>query len=82
MVYPPARTAALFTRRNVQKRHANAASIICGHNQPSSGDPTPSSEGKALARLVEAGKLSGISVLDHVVIGDGRYYSFADEGIL
>ncbi len=62
----------------------NAASIICGHNHPSSGDPTPSQEDKALtARLVEAGKLLGISVLDHVVIGaEGRYFSFGDEGLL
>ena len=62
----------------------NAASIICGHNHPSSGDPTPSQEDKALtAKLVEAGKLLRISVLDHVIIGEEeRYISFADEGLL
>src|SRR5437899_11123120 len=50
---------------------ANCASIILGHNHPSS-DPTPSKEDRALtARLVEAGKLLGISVIDHVIIGDG-----------
>jgi DNA repair protein RadC len=50
---------------------ANCASIIIGHNHPS-GDPQPSREDRTLtARLVEAGKLLGISVLDHVIIGDG-----------
>ncbi len=61
---------------------ANAAAIICGHNHPS-GDPTPSPEDKVMTRrLVEAGKLLGIQVLDHVIIGDDRFYSFADDGML
>jgi DNA repair protein RadC len=63
---------------------SNAASIVCGHNHPS-GDCQPSREDRALTtRLVEAGKLLGISVLDHVIIGDGTsaYFSFADEGLL
>ncbi len=63
---------------------SNAAAVIFGHNHPS-GDPTPSAEDKALtSRLVEAGEILGIQVLDHVVIGDGtsRHFSFADEGLL
>src|SRR5215471_3641381 len=63
---------------------SNAASIVCGHNHPS-GDCQPSREDRALTqKLVEAGKLLGISVLDHVIIGDGTsaYFSFADEGLL
>ena len=61
---------------------ANAAAIICGHNHPS-GDCQPSKEDRAItARLVEGGKLLGISVLDHVIVGDGKYFSFADEGLL
>jgi len=62
---------------------ANAAAIICGHNHPS-GDCQPSKEDRAItARLVEGGKLLGISVLDHVIIGDeNKYFSFADEGLL
>src|SRR5215467_94599 len=63
---------------------SNAASIICGHNHPS-GDCQPSREDRALTqRLVEAGKLLGISVLDHIIIGDGTsaYFSFADENLL
>ncbi len=63
---------------------SNAAALICGHNHPS-GDPQPSPEDRALTeRLVEAGKLLGIEILDHVIVGDGTtdYYSFADQGRL
>ena len=62
---------------------SNAASLICGHNHPS-GDCQPSREDRALTtRLVEAGKLLGIAVLDHIIIGgEGQYFSFADEGLL
>ena len=63
---------------------ANAAAILCGHNHPS-GDPEPSREDRVLTqRLVEAGKLLGIDVLDHIVLGDGNtaYFSFADQGLL
>jgi DNA repair protein RadC len=59
----------------------SAAAIILVHNHPS-GDPTPSAEDVAItARLRQVGELMGVGVLDHVVIGDGRYVSFADEGI-
>jgi DNA repair protein RadC len=63
---------------------ANAAAILCGHNHPS-GDPEPSREDRALTkRLVDAGKLLGIAVVDHVIVGDGTttYFSFADQGLL
>ena len=63
---------------------ANAAAILCGHNHPS-GDPEPSREDRALTqRLVDAGKLLGIPLVDHVVIGDGTTasFSFADQGLL
>lgn len=57
-----------------------AAAVIFLHNHPS-GDPTPSLEDRQLTeRLTEAGRLLGIPVLDHVIIGDGRYVSFADQG--
>jgi len=60
----------------------SAAAVIFLHNHPS-GDPTPSLEDRHLTdRLVEAGRLLGIPVLDHVIIGDGRYVSFADQGWL
>ena len=59
-----------------------ACGVILVHNHPS-GDPTPSMEDRSLTdRLVEAGKLMGIRVLDHIIIGDGKYYSFAGEGII
>jgi DNA repair protein RadC len=58
----------------------SAAAVIFLHNHPS-GDPTPSPEDRRLTdRLATAGKLLGIRVLDHVIIGDSRYVSFADEG--
>jgi len=59
-----------------------AAGIVVVHNHPS-GDPTPSADDKAVTRqLVEAGKVLDIPVYDHVVIGDGRYVSFAEAGLL
>jgi DNA repair protein RadC len=79
-------TASVVHPREVFKPAivGNAAAIVCAHNHPS-GDPTPSKEDRALTtRLVAAGRLLGISVLDHIVVGDGTetYYSFADEGCL
>lgn len=60
----------------------SAAAVIFVHNHPS-GDPAPSEEDRVLtARLVAAGELMGIQVLDHLIIGDGRYTSFADRGWL
>lgn len=57
-----------------------AASVLFLHNHPS-GDPTPSSEDRRVTdRLKRAGELLGIPVLDHVVVGRDRYYSFADSG--
>jgi len=58
----------------------SAASVIFLHNHPS-GDPTPSHEDRELTRrLVAAGELMGIQVLDHVIIGENRYFSFSDSG--
>lgn len=60
----------------------SAAGILCLHNHPS-GDPRPSQEDRQLTeRLAAAGRVLGIRVLDHVIIGDGCYVSFADEGWL
>ena len=60
----------------------SAAAVIFSHNHPS-GDPTPSLEDRTLTkRLVSAGELLGIRVLDHIVMGEGRHVSFADEGWL
>lgn len=60
----------------------NAASIILVHNHPS-GDPSPSADDIALTRkMAEAGRLLDVSVLDHVIIGDGKYVSLKEKGIL
>jgi DNA repair protein RadC len=60
----------------------SAAAVIFVHNHPS-GDPTPSREDIDITRrLKEIGELLGVKVLDHIVIGNGRYISFADEGML
>ena len=61
---------------------ANAASVVVAHNHPS-GDPTPSPDDLSLTtRLVSAAVVMGIDVVDHIVIGDGRYWSFKEAGIL
>ena len=58
----------------------NAAAWICAHNHPS-GDPTPSQEDRQLTtRLRQGADLLGISLLDHLILTDARYYSFADQG--
>lgn len=60
----------------------NASAVLLAHNHPS-GDSTPSQEDRALTRrLKDGGELIGITVLDHVVLGEDRYYSFADHRTL
>jgi len=62
--------------------HLCAAAVVFVHNHPS-GDPAPSPEDQELTRrLKETGDLLGIRVLDHVLLGDGRFYSFSDRGLL
>lgn len=59
----------------------NAASIIVAHNHPS-GAPDPSPEDVALSReLVKAGQILDISVLDHIVIGRGKFVSLKERGL-
>ena len=61
---------------------ANCASLILAHNHPS-GDPAPSPEDIALtSKLIDAGLLLDIPVLDHIVLGYGRYVSFKERGLL
>lgn len=60
----------------------SASSIILIHNHPS-GETEPSNEDISLTnRLDECGKLLGIRVLDHIIIGDGIFYSFKEEGLI
>jgi DNA repair protein RadC len=61
---------------------AGAAAIVVAHNHPS-GDASPSTEDRMVTeRLRQAGDLVGIEVLDHVVVGDDRFFSFAEGGML
>ena len=58
-----------------------AAALIVAHNHPS-GDPRPSAQDRRVTdRLRSAGALLGIELLDHLVVGSNRYYSFAAEGL-
>lgn len=60
---------------------SSAAAVILLHNHPT-GDPTPSTEDITITRrLIDAGDMIGIKVLDHIVIGDS-YYSFSERGII
>ncbi len=76
--------AAIVHPREVFKTAllSSAAAVLFVHNHPS-GNPEPSSEDLALTtRLRDAGKLLGIRVLDHIIIGEDRYYSLADQGLI
>ncbi|WP_240374987.1 RadC family protein [Bacillus piscicola] len=58
----------------------SAASLICLHNHPS-GDPTPSQEDiEVTKRLIECGRLLGVDILDHVIIGDQKFLSLKEQG--
>jgi DNA repair protein RadC len=60
----------------------SSASIVCVHNHPS-GDPTPSPEDIQLThRLIEAGSIIGIEVLDHIIIGDHKFVSLKEQGYM
>jgi DNA repair protein RadC len=59
---------------------ANAAALVLSHNHPS-GDPTPSAEDfQMTTKLISAGTLLGIQILDHIIVGDLRYVSFKEIG--
>ena len=60
----------------------NASAIICFHNHPS-GDPEPSRDDiEVTKRLVEAGKIMEIEVFDHIIVGDDRYVSLKERGVM
>lgn len=73
--------SSVYPREVVQAAlEHHAAALIFAHNHPS-GDPAPSAEDIAITRqLVFAGRVMGITVHEHLIIGDNRYYSFADQG--
>lgn len=76
--------ASLITPRElfIEALQKNAVSIVLMHNHPS-GDPTPSREDMLTTkRILDAGALIGIELLDHIIIGNNCYTSFREEGIL
>lgn len=77
-------TASIVHPREVIKEaiKESAAAIILAHNHPS-GDPTPSKDDIEITnRLVDACTIVGIRVLDHIVLGDDKHYSFLEEGLI
>jgi DNA repair protein RadC len=77
-------TASLVHPREVFRAavRRSAAALVLVHNHPS-GDPAPSAEDRQVTdRLVRAGELLGIRVLDHVVVAEGGYHSFTESGSL
>jgi DNA repair protein RadC len=74
--------ASIVHPREVYKEafRRSAASIICLHNHPS-GDPSPSREDiEVTTRLVECGKIIGIDLLDHIIIGENKFISLKEKG--
>ena len=59
-----------------------SAAIICVHNHPSANIAPSAEDKKFTQELISAGKLMDIKVLDHIIIGDGTFYSFAEEGVI
>ncbi|NIR51942.1 JAB domain-containing protein [candidate division KSB1 bacterium] len=77
-------TESIVSPREIVKEAINhsAASVVFVHNHPS-GNPEPSEEDKRVTRqLKSACQVVGVSVLDHVIIGDDGFFSFADAGLL
>lgn len=75
-------TAAIVHPREVfqQAILCNASKIVCFHNHPS-GDTAPSQDDiETTKRLVQAGEIMGIKVYDHVIVSEGNYYSFKENG--
>jgi DNA repair protein RadC len=60
----------------------HASSIILGHNHPSGNVQPSEADHKITCKLKDAGMMLDVAVLDHLIIGDDRYFSFADEGVL
>ena len=75
--------SSVYPREVIQAALSHdAAALILAHNHPS-GDPKPSSEDIGITRqLVFAGKVMGMVVHEHIIIGDNRYFSFADQGYI
>jgi len=76
--------ASVITPRELFREaiSTNSAAVIIAHNHPS-GDPTPSQEDISVSkRLCQAGQMIGIEVLDHLIIGEGRWVSLKERGLM
>ena len=75
--------SAIYPREIIERAIShNTAALVFAHNHPS-GNPEPSDNDKQITQdLVFAANIMQIQVLDHVIIGDNRYFSFADEGLI
>ena len=76
-------SSAVYPREIIQSavKH-NAAALIFVHNHPA-GNPQPSDNDKQITQdLVFAGNIMQLKILDHIIIGDNRYFSFADAGLI
>lgn len=76
--------SSIFGVREILQKSllANAVNIIVMHNHPS-GDPSPSREDIAVTeKLRDAGRLIGIELLDHIIVGDGKFSSLKEKGYL
>src|SRR5262245_59946311 len=83
LVYQGSLNASLIRVGEIYKEpiKLNSAAVVVTHNHPS-GDPTPSPEDVLVTReIVEAGKLLDIDVLDHLVIGQGKWTSMRHKGL-
>jgi DNA repair protein RadC len=77
-------TSSVVYPREIMKKAIkhNTTALVFVHNHPS-GDPSPSQSDKEITeKLVSAGKTMEIKVLDHIIIGNNKYFSFADEGLI
>lgn len=76
-------STSIYTREIIKNAiQNNASALIFVHNHPS-GEPQPSDLDKEITRsLVRACKIMEINILDHVIIGNDKYYSFADNGLI
>jgi DNA repair protein RadC len=77
-------TTSLVHPREVFKEAIthSAASVVLAHNHPS-GDPEPSEDDLKITRkLVESGKILGIEVIDHIIIGKNNHFSFREKGLI
>ncbi len=74
------RPSSFRGRCSAKPPSARPAALVLFHNHPS-GDPTPSPDDVAVTRrMVEAGRLMGIDVVDHLILADARYVSLRETG--